>query len=133
MRAGGGVDASAVLALLSEDRHGDWVADTIRAHPLAAPHLVMFEAANVLRRWMTSGRLPQEIVALAHDDLLALPLELWLYVLLAEQVQRLAGSVTAAHDASYVALADLLDLPLVTLDRRLAHAPGIRCRVLTPP
>lgn len=70
----------------------------------------MFEAANVLRRWMTSGRLPQEIVALAHDDLLALPLELWPYALLAEQVQRLAG-------------AELLDLPLVTLDRRLAHGP----------
>jgi predicted nucleic acid-binding protein len=44
----------------------------------------------------------------------------------------LRGSVTY-YDASYVALAELLDAPLVTLDPRLARAPGPRCEFLTPP
>lgn len=106
MRAGGGGDASAVPALLSEDPARGLGGGHDPRAPLAAPHLVMFEAANVLRRWMTSGRLPQEVVALAHDDLLALPLELWPYAPLAEQV------------------------PLTGAWRT---APAIRCFVLTPP
>ena len=33
------------------------------------------------------------------------------------------------YDAVYVALAELLDAPLVTADGKLANAPGIRCRI----
>ncbi len=34
-----------------------------------------------------------------------------------------------AYDAAYVALAELLNCPLVTADRRLAGAPGLTCPV----
>jgi predicted nucleic acid-binding protein len=34
-----------------------------------------------------------------------------------------------AYDAAYVALAETLDAPLVTLDARVASAPGHRARV----
>jgi predicted nucleic acid-binding protein len=34
-----------------------------------------------------------------------------------------------AYDACYVALAEAVDAPLLTADRRLANAPGIRCAV----
>ncbi len=33
------------------------------------------------------------------------------------------------YDASYVALAEALDVPLLTGDRRLASAPGPRCHI----
>jgi len=36
------------------------------------------------------------------------------------------------YDALYVALAEALDAPLLTLDRRLARASGLRCAVETP-
>jgi predicted nucleic acid-binding protein len=40
-----------------------------------------------------------------------------------------------AYDAFYVALAEALECPLVTLDGRLARASGPRCRirVVDPP
>ena len=40
----------------------------------------------------------------------------------------LRGNLTA-YDAAYVALAELLGAPLVTLDTRLARAPGTRCEI----
>ena len=52
------------------------------------------------------------------------------YVALAELLS--VPLVTA--DAATVALAELLSVPLVTADRRLASAPGLRCdiEVLSP-
>jgi predicted nucleic acid-binding protein len=35
----------------------------------------------------------------------------------------------AMYDAAYVALAARLDLPLVTVDQKLARAPGLPCEV----
>ena len=45
-----------------------------------------------------------------------------------ERCWELRDNVTV-YDAVYVALAELLDAPLVTADGKLAKAPGIRCRV----
>jgi predicted nucleic acid-binding protein len=38
-----------------------------------------------------------------------------------------------AYDAWYVAIAEALELPLATLDRRLVAANGPRCEFATPP
>ena len=38
----------------------------------------------------------------------------------------------SSYDASCVALAELLDATLVTLDERLARASGVRCEIATP-
>jgi predicted nucleic acid-binding protein len=39
----------------------------------------------------------------------------------------------SAYDATYVALAELLDCSLLTADGRLARAPGIGCPVTVVP
>jgi predicted nucleic acid-binding protein len=39
----------------------------------------------------------------------------------------------SAYDASYVALAELLDCDLLTADGRLSRAPAIRCAVTVVP
>jgi predicted nucleic acid-binding protein len=39
------------------------------------------------------------------------------------------GANVTPYDATYVALAEHLDCPLLTADGRLAAAPGLRCAV----
>lgn len=41
----------------------------------------------------------------------------------ADRIWQLRDNLTA-YDASYAALAEVLEVPLLTLDARLAHAPG---------
>lgn len=126
-------DASALVALLVDaGRDGRWATQQLTAARLLAPDLALFEAANVLRRTTMADQLDQAQAAQAHADLLALPIELWPYEPLAPRAWELRANLST-YDASYVALAELQDAPLVTLDRRITGAPGLRCRVLTPP
>jgi predicted nucleic acid-binding protein len=90
------------------------------------------EVANLLRRAALTGEVSDDVAGLAHADLLALPVDLFPYELVAERVWELRGAVTA-YDGWYVAVAESLDAPLATLDGRLARAPGPRCRFLGPP
>lgn len=123
------IDASALVALLADaGPAGRWVATSVAGRFLAAPQLVVFEAANVLRRHALAGLLDATQAALAHADLLALPLQLWPYTLLAERAWQLRHNFTV-YDAASVSLAELLDAPLLTLDARMADAPGARCAI----
>ena len=126
------MDSSALVALLVDaGGDGGWVAQTIGSAPIAAPELALFEAANIFRRQQLRGDLEPVEATLAHNDLLALPLQLWPYAAVSERAWELRGSLTI-YDASYVALAELLNGSVVTVDGRLAGANGPRCPVLTP-
>lgn len=59
-------------------------------------------------------------------------MELWPYEALAARIWQLRANLTS-YDAAYVALAETIDAPLVTLDRRIRQAPGISCTIDTPP
>jgi len=127
------VDASVIVAALVDDGPaGRWAEALVAGQPLAAPHLMPVEAANILRRAALAGDLSDDIASLAHADLVALPAELFPYEPFATRIWELRGAVTA-YDAWYVALAESLAVPLATLDGRLARAPGPRCRFLGPP
>ncbi len=126
-------DASVIVAALVDDGPaGRWAEELLASTPLAAPHLLPVEAANVLRRAALAGDISDDVASLAHADLVALPVDLFPYEQFAGRIWELRGSVTA-YDAWYVALAESLDVPLATLDGRLARAPGPRCRFLGPP
>ncbi|MGH9078350.1 MAG: type II toxin-antitoxin system VapC family toxin [Acidimicrobiales bacterium] len=122
-------DGSALAALLADSGPaGTWVAGAIAGAGLAAPQLALFEAANVLRRQEMSGAIDHTQATLCHADLLVLPVQLWPYPPVAERAWQLRHTLTA-YDASYIALAELLGATMITLDRRLAKAPGPRCPV----
>lgn len=126
------VDASVlVTALLGLGDDGARCAALVRDADLAAPHLLQFEVANVLRRQEHRGLVDGRLAALALDALIDLRFEAWPFAPLAARAWALRSNLTA-YDASYVALAEHLGTPLVTLDRHLAGAPGLRCEVIVP-
>jgi predicted nucleic acid-binding protein len=126
------VDASVVVAaLVDTGADGEWARDGVGVAVLAAPAHLHVEVSNVLRRAVLSGHLGREAGALAHQDLAQLPVTTFPFEPLADRVWELHLMVTA-YDAAYVALAEELDVPLWTLDRRLAAASGPRCTFHTP-
>ncbi len=78
------------------------------------------EAANVLRRSVAADRLSADAAALAHADLLALPVVLFPYAPFGTRVWELHANLTA-YDAWYVALAEAIDAPLATLDTQISR------------
>lgn len=125
-------DASVLVALLLDGgRDGQWAAATLAEGSLIAPSLVTFETSNVIRRLELSGHVGADQAAQAHADLLELSIELWPYELLGHRVWELRRNLSS-YDASYVAVAEVAKAPLVTLDQRIARAPGLRCDVVTP-
>ena len=100
--------------------------------PLSAPHLMPVEAANILRRSASAGAISTDVASLAHQDLMALPVELFPYGLCASRVWELRSNVTA-YDGWYVALAETIGARLATLDLRLSRAAGTRCEFALPP
>jgi predicted nucleic acid-binding protein len=68
---------------------------------------------------MTTG----ELAAAALEDLAALDIARYEHEPLLSRVWELRENVTA-YDAVYLALAELLDAPLLTFDAHLATAPG---------
>ncbi len=127
------VDASAVAAALGPSQAGgDWAAAILTGARLAAPRLMPFEAGSVFRKMQLAGIADATSAGSAHRDLLDLDVELWPHRQLADRAWALKENI-GYYDACYVALAELLDAPLVTLDRRLSRASGPRCQFLVPP
>jgi len=126
------VDASLVVAaLVDSGPAGLWSEEVLLAGDAAAPHLMPVEVANILRRAAAAAEISQDVAAMAHADLLKLPVELFPYETVAIRAWELRANLTL-YDAWYVALAELLEADLATLDRRLSRAAGPRCGFLLP-
>lgn len=127
------VDASVLVAALVDSGHeGKWAESTLAEGHLTGPELALAEASNILRRLERAEQISRIEATGAHGDLLRLDLELFPFAPFAERVWALRVSLTS-YDACYVALAEALGCPLVTLDRKLSRASGLICEVITPP
>lgn len=123
------VDAS-VLAPAVGDSGSDGLRfrDRLRGETVVGPDLLRVEVASVLRRHAVAGSLTPEQADAALDDLLDFPITVFPTASLLRRVWELRQNLTT-YDGCYVALAEFLDSTLVTADRRLANAPGLRCVV----
>jgi predicted nucleic acid-binding protein len=127
------VDSSLLVAAVADaGPEGGWAEEVVASGGLVAPHLVLVEATNILRRLELMGHLTPLEAGASARDLLLFDLELVRYAPFSERVWELRRYMTS-YDAWYVAVAESFDLPLATLDRRLAKAPGAACRFLLPP
>lgn len=124
------VDASVLVDYLAGGEHAESSRERLlgASEALWAPHLVDAEVGHVLRRAVLTGELPQATARAALEDLADLPLRRAGHVGLLERAWKLRSNVTF-YDGLYVALAERLDLTLVTLDARLKTVPGVRAVV----
>lgn len=96
---------------------------------LHAPHLLDVEVTQVLRRFERTGSLAATRAEEALDDLRALRVVRHPTLALLGRVWGLRENLSA-YDALYVALAEALEAPLLTTDRRIARAPGHTAEVV---
>ena len=124
------LDASAVLELLLDTSLAHAVRQRLHEHDgrLAAPHLLEVEVTHVLRRYERAGELSDARARVAVIDLGDLPLSRYPHTPLLPRMWELRKNLTG-YDAAYVALAEVLEAPLVTCDAKLAQAPGHRAHV----
>lgn len=123
------VDASVLApALVDDGDDGDRARARLTGTAVAAPELVDLEVASVIRRLRLADAVDDRRAALALADLRDLPLRRAPHRDLLPRCWELRENLTL-YDAAYVALAEALDTELLTADRRLARAPGIRCAV----
>ena len=123
------VDASVLAVALADDgRDGDRARARLRGEQLTAPGLVDLEVASVWRRQVRDGAMDLRRAALALADLAALPLRRAPHQPLLARCWELRDNLTS-YDASYVALAEALEVTLLTGDGRLARSTGPRCPI----
>jgi len=123
------VDASIIASALGDDGgDGERARSRLAGERLFAPELIDLEVASVWRRAARAGRLEARRARQALADLAALPLARAPHRPLMGRIWELRDNLTP-YDAAYVALAEGLEVSFLTADRRITHAPGIRCDI----
>ncbi|MCE9522112.1 MAG: type II toxin-antitoxin system VapC family toxin [Alphaproteobacteria bacterium] len=124
------IDASAALEILLQTPAAIAVEARLfqAGQTLHAPHLIDLEVAQVLRRYAATNQIAQQRCHAALDDWLLFPVSRHAHAVLLPRVWDLRANITA-YDAVYVALAEALDVPLITRDGRLAGAPGHTAKI----
>jgi predicted nucleic acid-binding protein len=102
--------------------------DRVRTEIVAGPELVDAEVANALRRRILARRIDVDVADGILDDYLALTIERYAHRPILRRAWELRHNATI-YDALYIALAEMLDAPLVTRDAKLADVPGTRVTV----
>ena len=95
---------------------------------LHAPHSVDLEVANGIRRMWRRGRITDQDVDEIFETYRLIPIERHAHGPFLHRIWRLRYNHTS-YDAAYVALAEWLDVPLITRDAALAHSSGHTARI----
>lgn len=124
------VDASVVLEILLQMADARAASEKMfdGGRSLHAPHLIDVELAQAIRRCAASGMIDAGRGRAALTDLVDLPIRRYPHDVLLQRIWDLRSNLTA-YDATYVALAEALNAPLLTRDRRLAAAPGHAAKI----
>ncbi|HEV2789869.1 MAG TPA: type II toxin-antitoxin system VapC family toxin [Solirubrobacterales bacterium] len=117
------LDASVVVEMLVDGEHAKLVEERIAAeeYTLWAPELLDAEVGQALRRYVRVGKLDADSAGSRLWRIDRLPVERVEHELLVHFAWVLRDHISF-YDALYVALAQMLEEPLLTLDARLARA-----------
>lgn len=126
------IDASIAVEYLLKTPRGLKVADLIDSATLVAPEMMDAEVLSVLRRAVLTQRIEESMALTVLSELSEWAVERISHRHLARLAWRHRHNVSA-YDALYVAVARVYELPLLTADGRLAHAPELGITVLNVP
>jgi predicted nucleic acid-binding protein len=124
------VDASVLIKVFLPEADADLAVSLLRGARAelcnrAAPDLIYPECGNILWKKARQGLLPSERLREVTREILAIPLFIWPGRLLLDAAAALALQYDiSVYDASYLALSDLLGVPLVSADARLIRRAG---------
>jgi predicted nucleic acid-binding protein len=125
------VDASVLAVALGDDgTDGQHARERLADETLVAPELVDLEVVSVWRRQVAAKLMGARRVAGAVADLADLPLHRSSHQPLLHRIWELRHVVTP-YDAAYIALAEALNVVLLTADTRLSRASGVHCEIET--
>ncbi|MBW3604485.1 MAG: type II toxin-antitoxin system VapC family toxin [Actinobacteria bacterium] len=127
------LDASVVTdAVAVKGRGGDLARRLVAAEArLHAPAILNAEVASALRAMLRRGDLRAGEARAAALRAIAIRARRYAFEPFVARVWELRDNVTV-YDAWYVALAETLEVPLVSADDRLRRSDGPRCPVLSP-
>ena len=124
------VDASVLIKVFLPEDGSDVATALLQPNPgdtivRVVPDLAFAECGNIFWKLARRGTLSADVARQTLTDLCALPLEVWPTESLVESAlaTALARDVTV-YDATYAALAELLDVPLITADLVLVRKLG---------
>jgi predicted nucleic acid-binding protein len=127
------VDASAMVDILTgEDHSGELGRVAMFASRWVMPEHFILEVTSGLRGAWLSGRLDRPAFEAAVGRLQEFRMVTWPVGSLMRRIVELATNATP-YDAAYVALAERLEVPLLTADQKLSRIPGVLCRFLPAP
>ena len=111
------VDASVLVEYLTGAEHASQARDAVlgETERLWAPHLIDAEVGHVLRRAVALRAIE------ALSDLVDLPIKRTSHLGLVQRAFEVRSNMSF-YDALYVALAERLEMPLLTFDARLQRA-----------
>jgi predicted nucleic acid-binding protein len=124
------LDASAAVEFLLLTPIGSRVQEKILAdgESVHAPHLLDVEVVQVVRQLAATGLISIGRAKQAVEDLLNLSLIRHPHVPWLSRIWELRHNLTA-YDATYICIAEALDAPLLTCDRKLARATNHHAKV----
>ena len=124
------VDASALVEVVLRTLAAAAIEDRLHRidETLHAPYLLDVEVAHVVRRYAARAEITAKRGGMALRFMAEFPVHRHPHDFLLPRIWQLRHNFTA-YDAAYVALAEALDAPLVTRDRRLAASSGHRARI----
>ena len=123
------VDASALIEFIKNGAAAAAIGERLfeRRLLLYAPAIIDLEVLNALRRFVLFEEMKLADAEAALHAYPSIPIVRFAHDHLYHRIWQLRGNFTA-YDAAYVALAEGMEIPLITLDARLAKAapPTIR-------